>query len=71
MKILERLSLLVTARPWMTLLVLLIITVLLAAGADRRAPPPETAATLPDNSAVADTLAEIDELFGDSGEPVL
>ncbi len=31
-------------------------------------PPPETAATLPQDSAVAKVLVEIDELFGDSGE---
>ena len=62
------LSRLVTARPYHTILVIVIITVLLAAGATRRAPPPETASTLPQNNAVADALADIDELFGDSGE---
>ena len=67
-KILDRLSWLVTARPYITLLVLLVITVLLAAGTTRRVPPPETAATLPQGSAVAEALAEIDELFRDSGE---
>ena len=34
----------------------------------RRAPPPETAATLPEGSAFAEALVEIDRLFGDSGE---
>ena len=48
--------------------VLLIITVLLAAGASQRLPPPETADTLPKDSAVADALAEIDELFGDTSD---
>ena len=67
-KILEKMSWLVTARPYITLLVILIITVLLAAGATRRAPPPETAATLPDGSAITEAIAEIDNLFGDSGE---
>ena len=62
------LSRLVTARPYITLLVLLLITVLLGAGATRRAPPPETAATLPQGSAVAEALHEIGELFRDSGE---
>ena len=62
------LSWLVTARPYITILVLLIITVLLAVGATRRAPPPDTASTLPDGSAVAQALDEIDQLFGDSGE---
>ena len=67
-KILEKMSWLVTARPYVTLLVILIITVLLAAGATRRAPPPETAATLPEGSAITEAMAEIDYLFGDSGE---
>ena len=62
------LSWLITVRPYITILVLIIITVLLAAGATRRAPIPETAATLPDGSAVAQTLDELDELFGASGE---
>ena len=62
------LSWLVTVRPYITLGVLVLITVVLAAGATRRAPPPETAATLPQDSAVAKVLVEIDELFGDSGE---
>ena len=61
-------SRLVTARPWVTLVVLLLVTVLLAAGGTRRAPPPDTEATLPRNSAVALALAEIDELFGESGD---
>lgn len=59
---------LVTARPYITLLVLLLITVLLGAGATRRAPPPETEATLPQGGAVAMALHEIDDLFRDSGE---
>ena len=65
---LGRLSRLVTARPYITLLVLLLITVLLGAGATRRAPPPETAATLPQGSAVAEALHDISELFRESGE---
>ena len=67
-KILDRLSWLVTARPYITLLVIVIVTVLLAAGATRRAPPPETEATLPKGSAITEAMAEIDDLFGDSGE---
>ena len=71
-KILEKMSWLVTARPYVTLLVILIrrdITVLLAAGATRRAPPPETAATLPEGSAITEAMAEIDDLFGVSSRP--
>ena len=67
-QILVGLSSLVTARPYITLLVLVLITVLLGAGTTRRAPPPETEATLPRGSAVAEALAEIDTLFRDSGE---
>ena len=67
-KVLDGLSRLVTARPWITVLVLLLITVALGAGMDRRAPPPETEATLPRGSAVAEAIQEIDVLFSDSGE---
>ena len=66
--ILGWLSWLITACPYLTLLVLILITVVLGAGATRRAPPPETAATLPEDSAVAEVLVQVDELFGDSGE---
>ena len=67
-KLLDTLSRVVTARPWVTILVLVIITALLAAGADRRPPPQETADTLPQGNAVAQAIAEIDDLFSDSGE---
>ena len=59
---------LVTARPWLTLLALLIVTVALGYGAVFRAPPPETRATLPQGSAVAEALHEIEDLFGATGE---
>ena len=36
--------------------------------ATRHAPPPETAATLPEGSAITEAMAKIDDLFGDSGE---
>ena len=58
----------VTARPWVTLAVLLVVTVAMGAGASFRAPPPSTEATLPEGSAVAETLDEIDAVFGDAGE---
>ena len=66
--ILGKLSWLVTVRPWLTLAVLLLITILLASGASLREPPPELAATLPDGNPVAEALAEIDDLFGESGD---
>ena len=69
-RILDRLSLLVTARPYITIIVLLILTVGLGAGATFRAPPTEGAdvAFLPPGHAIANATKEIDELFGDSGE---
>ena len=66
--ILGRLSWLVTVRPWLTLLVLLIVTVLMSMGSNLREPPLDTEGTLPRDSDVARAMAEIDELFGDSGE---
>ena len=62
------LSRVITGRPYLTVLVLVAITIVLGAGAVRRAPPPETASTLPQGSAVAEALDDIDRLFGDSGE---
>ena len=61
-------SRLVTARPWITLIVLIIVTFVMAAGGSLREPPPETAATLPKGSAVAEALVEIDDVFGESGD---
>ena len=63
-------SWLVTARPYVTLIVLLVITVLMAMGATLRAPPTEGAdvAFLPPGHAIATATHEIDEFFGDSSE---
>ena len=66
--ILGWLSWLVTVRPWLTLLVLLVVTVLMAMGSNLREAPLDTEGTLPQDSDVARAMAEIDELFGDSGE---
>ena len=70
MKILDRLSLLVTARPWITLLVLLIVTVVLAAGADRREPPTEGAdlAFLPPGHPIVAATDTIENSFANSGD---
>ena len=67
-QVLGTLSRLVTARPWITLLVLFLVTLGLGAGAVFRAPPPTTAETLPDDSPITDAMNEINELFGDHGE---
>ena len=69
-RILDRLSWLITVRPYITLVVLLVITVVIAAGATLRAPPTEGAdvAFLPPGHAIVSATREIDELFGDSSE---
>ena len=69
-RLLDRFSRLVTARPYITIIVLLLITVVLAAGATRRLPPVEGAsvAFLPPGSAIATAVEELDELFGESGD---
>ena len=70
MKTLDKLSRLVTARPYITLLLLLLVTVALAAGGSLRAPPTEGAdvAFLPPGHPIATATQEIEELFGDSSE---
>lgn len=67
---LDKLSRLITARPWLTLAFLVAATVVLGAGAVFRAPPTEGAdvAFLPPGHPMANAVQEINELFGDSGE---
>ena len=67
-QILERLSWLVTVRPYITVIVLLLMTVVMGAGATFRAPPTEGAdvAFLPPGHAIATATEEIDQFFGDS-----
>ena len=67
--VLDKLSRLVTARPWLTLLVLLIVTVVLAMGTTQRLPPTEGAsvAFLPPGHPIGTATQEIDEKFGESG----
>ncbi len=69
-RILDRLSSLITARPWLTLAVVVVATVVLGAGSVFRAPPTEGAdvAFLPPGHFMANAVQEIDELFGESGE---
>ena len=69
-RLLDRFSRLVTARPAITILVLILLTFVLAAGASRRAPPTEgnSVEFLPPGSAVATTLVELDEFFGESSD---
>jgi len=58
----------ITGYPWVTLLILFLVTMALGAGATQRAEPPATEDTLPQGSDVAQALAEIEELFGETGE---
>ncbi|MCY3647913.1 MAG: MMPL family transporter [Chloroflexota bacterium] len=69
-RVLDRLSWLVTVRPYITIAILLVITVVLAMGAGRRAEVIEGAALafLPPGNDVADAINEIDELFSESGD---
>ena len=68
--ILDRFSLVITVRPWITIIALLIVTVVLGFGSTLRAPPTEGAsvAFLPPGHAIAEATRDIDELFGESGE---
>ena len=69
-RILDRLSWLVTVRPYITLIILLIVTVVMAAGTTLRAPPTEGAdvAFLPPGHSIANATREIDEFFGESNK---
>ncbi len=69
-QVLDRLSWLITVRPYLTLLVLLVVTVVLAAGVTMRAPPTEGAdlAFLPPGHAIATATEEIEASFADSGD---
>ncbi len=69
-QVLDRLSWLVTVRPYATIAVLVVVAVALAAGASLRLPPTEGAdvAFLPPGHPVADATREVGELFSDSGD---
>ena len=69
--VLDVLSRLITARPYVTILVVILLTVLMGAGATRREMPAESEAFLPPESDVSRVMAEIDEFFGDSGEVIV
>jgi len=67
---LDRFSRLVTARPYITIIVLPAVTSCWPQGATRRLPPVEGAsvAFLPPGSAIATAVEELDEFFGESGD---
>ena len=66
--ILDRLSRLVTRRPWLTLGLLLVITVVLAAGVPLRAPLAETEGFFPPDSPIVQAMEQIDEQFEATGQ---
>jgi len=69
-QVLDRLSGLVTVRPYVTIVVLVVVAIALAAGASLRLPPTEGAdvAFLPPGHPVADATRQVSELFSDSGD---
>ena len=67
-RILNLMSRLVTARPYVTISVLVVITIVLGIGASLRAELDETDGYFPRDNPVARALDEIDDLFGESGE---
>ncbi len=69
-QILDKLSWLVTVRPWITIGVLLVLTVVMAMGTTMRVPPTEGAdvAFLPPGHPIVTATQEIDEHFGESSE---
>ena len=70
-RVLNLMSRLVTARPYVTIGVLIVITIVLGAGASLRADIDETDGYFPPNNPVVKALDEIDELFGESGEIIV
>jgi predicted RND superfamily exporter protein len=64
-------SRLVTARPYLTIGVLILITIVLGAGGALRAEIDETDGYFPPDNPVIRALADIDELFSQSGEIVV
>ncbi len=70
-QVLNLMSRLITARPYVTIGVLVVITIVLGSGATLRAEIDETDGYFPPDNPVVKALGEIDELFGDSGEIVV
>ena len=69
-RVLDRFSWLVTARPYITILVLLVVTVGLGAGASLRAEPTEGSSLefLPPESPYTAAVEEFDEFFGEASD---
>ena len=70
-QVLDLMSRLITARPYVTIGLLVVVTVALGAGASLRADIDETDGYFPPDNPVVRALDEIDELFSDSGEIVV
>ena len=69
-QLLDTMSRLITARPYITLVALFIVTLILGYGATLRAPPTEGAdvAFLPPGHPIDDAVSEIENSFGGSSE---
>ena len=65
-RILDWVSRLVTARPWITLAVFAVVTIALVAGSGFRQPTAPNDAFLPGDSDVARALEEVDSLFSEN-----
>ena len=70
-RVLNLISRLITARPYVTIAVLVLITIVLGAGASLRAEIDETDGYFPPDNPVVKALGDIDELFHESGEIVV
>ena len=70
-QVLNLMSRLVTARPYVTIGVLIVVTIVLGAGASLRAEIDETDGYFPPGNPVVKALDEIDALFGDTGETIV
>ena len=70
-QVLNLMSRVVTARPYVTIGVLIVITIALGAGASLRAEIDEVDGYFPPDNPVVKALEEIDEFFGESGEIIV
>ena len=70
-QVLNLMSRLITARPYVTIGALIVITIVLGAGASLRAEIDEIDGYFPPDSPVVKALDEIDELFSESGDIVV
>ncbi len=70
-RLLNLISRVITAKPYVTIGLLVLITIVLGAGATLRAEIDETDGYFPPDNPVINALSEIDELFGETGEIIV